>query len=101
MDLPTTDSQVSDLREIDILYLEDATPIVEQVITDFPSWQSMPVHERECIIRLTHDHEIGEDWENTDTWQDVNFTKEEINAISKHILVEGDNGQPEWHSTIA
>src|SRR5689334_15246717 len=89
---------MNDLREHHIVYLDDATPLLQEVISDLPAWQGRSQEEREKLIHLVHDYAVGEDWAEGDTWADVSFTKDEIHSFSQHILVEGDNGLPEWYS---
>lgn len=80
-----------------ILYLEDATPVLEEVITAYATWTGRSLEEKEALTRWVHDYAVGEDWTEEDSWADVSFTPEEIQAFSSHIWVPGDDGLPEWY----
>ena len=80
-----------------IVYLEDATPLLEETLTDYPTWSARSPQQKAELTRLVHDYAVGEGWEEEDSWADVSFTAEEIKAFSMHVLVAGDNGLPEWY----
>ena len=82
-----------------IIWLENDTLIPEEVLTDETSWEKRSSQEKEQIIGELHDQALGEDWDKADTWADVTFSDEEIKAFSSHILVQGDNGEPEWYTS--
>jgi hypothetical protein len=90
---------IDSLQQLDMLYLPDGSAILAEVANNDDSWSQRSPQERETLTRLVHDYEVGEDWQEGDSWADVSFTKEEIIDFSRHILVEGDNGLPEWYST--
>ena len=88
---------MNDLRNHDLVYLNDDTPVLQEVISDFPTWQGRSPEERNQLTHLLHDYAVGEDWAEGDSWSDVSFSKEEIQRFSAHIRVACDNGLPEWY----
>lgn len=84
------------LQQHGVVYLDNATLLLEEFASNYAAWQSRPLQHREELVRALHDADVGEDWDGEDPWSDVSFSPEEIIAFSAHILVDGDDGQPEW-----
>ncbi len=84
-----------------MVYLEDGTPMLEEVLMGGATWSGRTSEEKEALTRLLHDYDVGEDWDQEDSWADVSFTAEEIRSFSAHVLVPGDNGLPEWYAPVS
>lgn len=85
------------LKDHDILYLEDDSPILGEVVNDYETWAKRSPEEKDQLTKMLHDLSVGDDWDEVDTWADVNFSEEEVMAFSAHIHVAGDTGEPEWY----
>ena len=88
---------MEDLRDHNVVFLPDSTPILFEVVYDYDKWQSRSPQERDHLTRLLHDYQVGEDWEKEDSMQDISFSDKEIKSFSSHILVDGDDGLPQWY----
>ena len=92
---------MENLNNHNVLFLPDSTPVLAEVIYDYDKWQARSPEERDRLTTLLHDYHVGEDWQKEDSMEDISFTDEEIRAFSSHILVDGDNGLPEWYKPVS